>query len=364
MIGGPPLLHRRIRCYLNLRTAHLERAHAFVPASILYAHRKYDFDASLVDGLDLVRAGAWRTAWLVLRSRPTVLEVNEPLMWQGQGRTLLAIAAARVSGLLRRNRVPVVAYAIENRDPATSRPVRWRGRLRRLRDATASRLVARSLDRVAFGTPGSERLYADVHGRDLRRAEQRLVPAVPAACTCPDGDQDAGEVLFVGAFDERKGVTELLGAWPLVAAARPDASLQVIGQGPLADEVAERVAQLERARVDIDPPRSEIHACLRRAAALVLLSQPHSRWREQVGLPIVEGLSHGCAVVTTEQSGLAGWLSDHGHAVVASDASAQEIASAVLGALDGRRPASQIMADLPRVDGREAADRWLMTGGS
>src|SRR5699024_458873 len=102
----------------------------------------------------------------------------------------------------------------------------------------------------------------------------------PAACACPAAASRPDEVLFVGAFDERKGIRELLEAWPLVTDRRPAAALRVIGQGPLVDEVTARAGGLERTSVTVDPPRADIHAGLRRAAVLVLLSQPHPRWRE------------------------------------------------------------------------------------
>ncbi len=361
MTGGRALLHPRIRCYLNLRTAHLERAHDFGPASIIYAHRKYDFDPELAEGLDVVQAGVAKMAWLIARSRPSVLEVNEPFMWQGLHRTLVAIAAARLSAAVRRSPLRVVSYGIENRDAFATAPTGLRHRLRRWLDTAASRRIARSIDRLAVGTPGSQQLYERRYGRDLRRADVRLVPAVPAACDCGETRGPRGrEVLFLGAFDERKGIRELLAAWPHVASARPEATLRVVGKGPLLDEVRERISHLDRVRIDVDPPRPQIHAHLREAAVLVLLSQPRERWREQVGLPMVEALAHGCTVVTTEQSGLAAWLSDHGHFVVDSSSTPDQYAVAVTAALDIGRDRGDVLADLPAVDGRAAADQWLM----
>ena len=92
---------------------------------------------------------------------------------------------------------------------------------------------------------------------------------------------------------------------------------------------------------------------------LALPSQPRPRWREQVGLPIVEGLANGCLVVTTTETGLSAWLSAHGHQVVPPDAGAVALASAVLAAIDDLRAPADILATLPAVDGRRAADLWL-----
>jgi glycosyltransferase involved in cell wall biosynthesis len=99
-----------------------------------------------------------------------------------------------------------------------------------------------------------------------------------------------------------------------------------------------------------------------------LASQPTAGWREQVGLPIVEGLAHGCRVVTTDQTGLAGWLREHadrGHRVVPAGGSGADLAAAVLAALTtptGDGPGS-VLADLPVRDGRLAADDWLFEPG-
>jgi glycosyltransferase involved in cell wall biosynthesis len=89
----------------------------------------------------------------------------------------------------------------------------------------------------------------------------------------------------------------------------------------------------------------------------VLPSQPSATWREQVGLPIVEGLSYGCTIVTTTETGLAGWLSEHGHRVVAADADDGELAAAVAAAL--LNPVEDVVASLPDHDGRLAADAWM-----
>jgi len=64
-------------------------------------------------------------------------------------------------------------------------------------------------------------------------------------------------------------------------------------------------------------------------------------------------------VVTTDETGLATWLSDHGHHVVRGAAGADEVGDAVRRALAKDRPPTSVLADLPPVDGRLAADTWL-----
>ena len=73
------LAHRRARLYQRLRSVHLERAHTQVPASILFTDTSYDFDPALLPGLDIHKAGTLRAAWLVLRTKLDVLEVETNL---------------------------------------------------------------------------------------------------------------------------------------------------------------------------------------------------------------------------------------------------------------------------------------------
>lgn len=354
----------RVRLYDSVRTAHLERAHEQVPATIVFRTQRYDFDAELARGLDLVPGRALSMVVTLARSAVSVLEVNEPLMRSGLGRSALAVLTVRGAGALRRRPVRVVSYAIENKDPFAGPPPggRLRSRLRRRAEVRLSRFVAASLDRLAFGTADAEELYAAVLGHQLAGTTTGVVPALPAPCGCTGDARDPDGVLFLGALDERKGVPLLLQAWPELARVHPAARLTVVGKGPLEPAVRALAEADDRVRVVVDPPRAEVHAALRQAAVLVLLSQPRPTWREQVGLPLVEALAHGVAVVTTTETGLSTWLSGHGHTVVAPSASPAEVAEAIAGALTARRSAASVVAGLPAVDGRLAADSWLSAG--
>jgi glycosyltransferase involved in cell wall biosynthesis len=54
-----------------------------------------------------------------------------------------------------------------------------------------------------------------------------------------------------------------------------------------------------------------VHELLRTSAVVAMPSVRRPGWREQIGLPLVEGLTHGCRVVTTAETGLADDLRDH-----------------------------------------------------
>jgi glycosyltransferase involved in cell wall biosynthesis len=375
-VGAQRTAFERVRIYETLRTAHLERAHELVPASIVYRTRRYDFDTALADGLDLVEAGPLATALVLARSRVRELEVNEPLMVSSLRRTVLAVLVVRARGVLLRYPTRVVTYAIANDDPFRPPPrPGLRGRARRLLDRVLIRLVAGQVDRIAYGTHAARDLYARAVPV-LARAEQRLVPALPSPCTCGEGvgptsgheppDESGtraagatGRVVFVGAFEERKGVPELVAAWPGVVERLPGARLTLVGKGPLLGLVEALVGARAEVELVVDPPRARIHEVLRGADVLVLVSQRTRTWREQVGLPVLEGLAHGCTVVTSTETGLADWLTEHGHTVLDPTVGPDALAAAVAAALVARRPAEDVRADLPARDGRLEADAWL-----
>jgi glycosyltransferase involved in cell wall biosynthesis len=265
------------------------------------------------------------------------------------------VSLVRILRLLLRRQTLVVYYAIENADTIANL------RTYRLLDNAplfaAARLLytylVQSADRIAFGTDAAMEKY---RGNSRKLAcDQRLFLALPA----PQRQipPKAKVLVFVGSFENRKGIIRLLDAWDLCEA--HGGRLILLGKGPLVDIVATWAQS--RADVDlmVDPSRSTIWETLGRAKALVLFSQPEQRWREQVGLPLVEGLSFGCEIVTSAESGLANWLADNGHQVLPSDAPAGALAAAIRAALNSERSAQQIVAGLPATDGRLAADDWL-----
>lgn len=346
--------HTRVRVYESVRTAHLERAHRLTPAAIVHRGRRYDFDEDLAEGLELVQASRWGAARLVAGSDVTELEVNEPLMLPALPTTVLVLALLGI----RRRRVRVVTYAIGNADPFRMPPRRGvRRRLRARLDLALARFVWRRLDRVAFGTDQARSVYEDVLGPP--RAESTLIPALPARSDdVPTAPRGPG-VAFVGAFTERKGLPQLVEAWPLVTQVVPQARLVLVGKGELED-VARALADRDPSvELVVDPPRDEIRRRLAASRVLVLASQPTPAWREQVGLPIVEGLEQGCRVVATTETGLAPWLELHGHGVVGVPTRPEALAAAIVEQLRGADDPAAVLATLPERDGRLEADRWL-----
>jgi glycosyltransferase involved in cell wall biosynthesis len=359
----------RIRVYAGLRSAHLERFGHMTPARVLYTSHRDDFDESLIDPANPPeRVGRLAVLRELLRRHHDVVEINEPALVGSWGFLLAQVAAARLRALVDRRPTAVVTYCIGNADPAAEVRARWRlpAPAARVAATVTYRLLVRGMDRMAFGTAGSAEAYRRYVDPGRLRTETRLFEALPSPCPCLEsGDaRNPAQVLFVGSLVARKGVGETLAAWDVLQSRRPEATFRIIGRGRLEPEVRAWAATRPEVDLEVDPPRARVHEALRQSAVLVLLSQPQGHWREQIGLPILEGLSHGCEIVTTSETGLAAWLAGHGHAVVAPDSAADQVAGHLDAALH-RAPARRgSLRDLPRTDARIAADRWLMTGAA
>ena len=355
-----------VRIYASLRSAHLERFRDMMPARILYNRTRYDFDESLISaGNRPVRKSRWGVVRELLTTRYDVVEINEPLMSTRWLDLVAQVGAVRLRGGFGRNRTRIVSYAIGYTDPADDIAIRRsvpRGLAFLLTKAIAAVLVANT-DRLAFGTTGSSRLYDRyVPTRSLAR-RSRLFEALPSPCECVSAVPDPARstsFVFVGAFDDRKGIRQLLRMWECLSVKRPSFTLHLMGKGKLLDEVTEWAAGRPEVVIEVDPPRARIHEVLRVSGTLVLLSQRVGAWREQVGLPIVEGLAHGCEIITTTETGLADWLRTHGHMALDPQLGAEEMASMVADRSEVR-DRQQILGSLPVADQRIAADRWLMS---
>jgi glycosyltransferase involved in cell wall biosynthesis len=118
------------------------------------------------------------------------------------------------------------------------------------------------------------------------------------------------EVLFIGQFEERKGLTDLLDAF--AALDDPAARLRLVGNGSLEAEAARRAAADPRLEVVGYLPQGELPAALRRARCLVLPSITTALDKEPWGLVVNEAMHAGVPVVATDGVGAAaGGLVEH-----------------------------------------------------
>lgn len=353
------------RYYRRARTAHLERLSEMAPGDFLFRKRMYDFDDVLARSIPQVRqVSLAQVLWRVWTGRYSTLEVVEPYAPSALPENLLIALACRLSPRPRARRTTLVSYAIENADVAglVAAQLPLPARAGRAAVAAAVGFVASTHGRIAFGTSAAMSAYDALLGegwRSTRSTRTTEIPGLPSASPVSGHPRTGGAVVFVGSLEERKGVPELLRAWSAVVEQEPGAQLHILGKGELVGVVQEHARHDASVTFTFDPPRSEIRATLDRASVLVLLSRPGRRWKEQIGLPILEGLSHGLEIVSTDETGIAGWLANHAHQVVPVEAGPQDIADAIVRAIRSPRSRTDITAALPARDGRMQADDWL-----
>jgi glycosyltransferase involved in cell wall biosynthesis len=137
------------------------------------------------------------------------------------------------------------------------------------------------------------------------------------------------EVLFVGQFEERKGLRHLLDAF----AALPDvpARLRLIGNGSLEPEVSRRAADDPRVELVGYVPQERLPAELARSRCLVLPSITTDLDREPWGLVVNEAMHAGVPVVTTDAVGAAagGLVEDGRNGFVVAERDASSLAVAI-----------------------------------
>jgi glycosyltransferase involved in cell wall biosynthesis len=316
-----------------LRSAHLERLGPRPGFRVLASGRHPDCDDALLAAapFPVLLAEPDELAEALKADPPEVLEVTEPL-WTAQWPAALRLADAAPAARL-------VTYAIEVLPPPAA--------------PAAGRLRA-----VAFGSHRAAMAYAACYPGatwDTTVVEERRDRCPVCFGGQPDGARvpAARELVFAAEFSERKAVDLLMAAWD--AAGPAGWVLRLLGWGPRTEQVLAWADGRRDVEVEVAADRAAVHEALRRAAAVVLPSRRVPGWREQVGLSIVEGLAHGCHVLTTDETGLAEGLRAAGHTVVA--AGDGPALAAGLGRQVGLPPDKALPSTAE--DSRRAALAWL-----
>jgi glycosyltransferase involved in cell wall biosynthesis len=345
----------------ELRATQVEQSFLMSPAQTLYFRTNFDLTGTSIPE-SFVQVNALSAARFLVRSEAEVLELPEPLWVRFLPINFGLAIAWRLSGFARLRNRRARTYAIENNDPTVvifgrkipPRTVAWLG-------LVAVGLVFRFLyERVAFGTQGA----ANAYGRlpFARGVPSAVIPALPSASAQASAAR-SNAVVFVGHLDTRKGVRRLLNCWPRIESISPEAVLTIIGDGPLRDEV--------QAWTDLRPhtrrylgslPHSDSVATISGAQVLVAPSVRDGRWREQVGLPIVEGLACGLTIVTSDDTGLSDWLRSNGHFVYSNSDGDEALTRAVTNAIKNPIDQQVVFDSLPSHNGRIEADNWLHNG--
>ncbi|MBI4858710.1 MAG: glycosyltransferase [Candidatus Riflebacteria bacterium] len=143
-------------------------------------------------------------------------------------------------------------------------------------------------------------------------------------------------LLAVGRFVPEKGLLGLLDAFSRVG--RSDAALVLIGQGPLRQQIEERVAarRIEGVTLVAPVPAESVRTYYYLAHALVLPSVTTDRVREPWGLVVNEAMNAGVPVVATDAVGAAagGLVVDRVTGLVVPERDEERMAAALRSILD------------------------------
>ena len=328
-----------VRVYGRMRTIYLELFREMVPARVLYwqlrptTTRPRSIPANATRPAQPPRHPARAAPPPPRRGRDQRAGHGRPL---GVPRRSWSLAV-RLRSIVARRRSTIAAYCMANADPALEVQARWHlpPVSRRGLTKLMMTILVRSCDRLAFATGPSMELYEQLRRRARPcRSRSRLYVAIPSAVPLPrrraTEPRDPTQVLFVGGFVERKGIRPMMAAWEALLARRPDARLRHHRHGPprgRGQGVGRGAAVRDRAGRSTPSrhPPSDAHE---RLAASSSRSGPGSG-RSRSGSRSRRRSGHGCEIVTTSETGIADWLTEHGHPVLDLDASPEVVADAI-----------------------------------
>lgn len=363
--GSDKSASKSIRIRPELRAAQVGRARRMVPATTLYFNEKYDLGQTELPK-SFHKVTLLQCLRILASSDAEVLEVPEPLWLRFAFKNFLMLSVWKLFGFFSSNKRIAVTYAIENNglDNLISPRRRVSPGVKRLFGVAAGTAMRLTLDRIAFGSTASKDLYHSLPG--VRGISCQLIEELPAMDTDVrhrgQSRNNEQRAIFIGELDDRKGVIELMTAWPSVESSIPGAVLTLVGDGKYGAAVQQWCEERPQSRsyrgfVQHD----QTGELLFDSDVLVAPSRRAGRWREQIGLPIVEALSFGLTVVTTDETGLAAWLRDHGHTVIPEPDVKPALADAMARALNAPLRREDVFLSLPVIPGRIAADSWLHT---
>ncbi len=346
---------------------------------ILYFSRRAETDPELERATPNVQRFSWRKVCAFARDPSVVaIEVGEP-MWAREWPKCFGVVVfiKLVRRVRRLPRVVVATYAIENLGweerfllpQLDSRPAinLLFAKSARVIFDLSSRFV---LDMIIFGSSGAQANYGVSMPRTMRGVRSSRLPTDWSRCAClrpmPVGTSNATPprrrvVQFLGEAQRRKGIDVLLAAWGLVVQSHPGEDLSLVLTGPGCELIEPRATSIV---VEHAVARGLIYRKLAAADVVVLPSRRVRRWREQQGLPIGEGIRHGCRIVTTTETGLAADLDGRSDVWIVPPESPTELAAAISAALSDPPPPRSCDETYAHADSTRAAIWSLMCGGS
>jgi glycosyltransferase involved in cell wall biosynthesis len=172
----------------------------------------------------------------------------------------------------------------------------------------------------------------------------------------------AAQVLFVGQFEERKGLANLLDAFSAIP--EPSARLRLVGNGALQHDVARRAAQDPRIEIVGYVPQDRLPQVLSQARCLVLPSITTALDREPWGLVVNEAMHAAVPVVATDAVGAAagGLVQDGRNGLIVPERDPEGLRAAIQRLVGdpelAARLGEQARSDVERFSHRAMADAF------
>jgi len=360
-------MSKHVHYWPELRSKHLSLTSLRAGSLFLVQQYKFDFDPlAIPPNAQIKSAGLWKSIFLIFRARPEVVEIPEPLYYRYLLKTVLLVFATNVLATFRKNPPKFVTFCIENGFRGL-KPKRLFYIPEFIWLATVTPLVlylVKKLDKVAFGSESAEITLSTWLPQQQKLdlvSKSRTFTQLPSKCDCnPELVKVKDSVLFLGELSARKGMPQLIEAWEEHSKEFPKSTLTLAGVGPLENKVIELASRNKNVNYLGKVNRENVHRLLRVSQLVVLPSRRFGTWREQIGLPLGEGLSHLCSVIAPEDSGLAPFLAENSQQVLAWDYSVEDLVAALRTATVN--PVFVSALKLPTRDQRDVAEEWLLSG--
>jgi glycosyltransferase involved in cell wall biosynthesis len=155
---------------------------------------------------------------------------------------------------------------------------------------------------VTVSEHNAEHLRGVLNGVPVHHIPNGVPPAPPGPAA------RAGSLLFVGRLVAKKGVDVLIDACALLRSELPELDVEIVGGGPLAEELAGRARRSgvsDRIHFLGPQPADVVDAAFRRSSLVVLPSRIDEHG-DRDGMPtvLVEALARGVPVVATDLVGI------------------------------------------------------------
>ncbi len=192
-----------------------------------------------------------------------------------------------------------------------------------------SRLTLRKVDRVLCSNE-EDRAFLESRLHLDRSRITRIVPGAgpefSSAASRRLYDRTCTRLLFSGSWIERKGIRQLIEAFPVLAFKHPDLQLGVLGAGVPTSQVHAEFPESLHSRIDVLPPLSH------KECAEVLLDYDIyllPSFFEGTPLTLIEAMYTGIPVITTATAGMKDVVEDGQNGLLIAPGNSAGIVAAV-----------------------------------